>query len=97
MPKGYWIAHVTVNDMDAYQAYRAKVPDILARHGAKFLVRGGTQTIVEGTVRPRTVVIEFPTLEAARECYNSAEYQAAKALRKTASSGDVCIVEGWDG
>ncbi len=97
MPKGYWIAHITVTDMDAYQAYRAVVPGILAAHSGKFIVRAGSQSIVEGTARPRTVVIEFPSFQAAQDCYNSPEYQAAKALRTTASDGDICIVEGWEG
>jgi uncharacterized protein (DUF1330 family) len=96
MPKGYWLAHITVTDIEAYQAYRALVPGILAAHDGKFLVRAGAQEIVEGTARPRTVVIEFPSLAAARRCYESSEYQAAKALRINASSGDICIVEGWE-
>jgi uncharacterized protein (DUF1330 family) len=96
MPHAYWIAHITVNDVEAYQAYRAVVPDILAAYGGKFLVRGGQQTVVEGQARPRTVVIKFPSLEAAQNCYNSPEYQAAKTLRTNASTGDVVIVEGWD-
>lgn len=96
MPKGYWIAHITVTDMDAYQAYRALVPAILATHNGKFLVRAGAQTIVEGQARPRTVVIEFPSLQAATDCYHSPDYQAAKNLRAVASSGDICIVEGWE-
>jgi uncharacterized protein (DUF1330 family) len=97
MAKGYWIAHVTVEDMDAYQFYRARVPDILAKYGGSFVIRGGTQTVVEGDVRARTVVIEFPSFQAAQDCYHSAEYQAAKQLRTEASRGDICIVEGWDG
>jgi uncharacterized protein (DUF1330 family) len=47
MPKGYWIAHITVNDAEAYQAYRNAVPGILAAHGGTFVVRAGTQTIVD--------------------------------------------------
>ena len=96
MPKGYWIAHITVPDLDKYQPYRAKIRAILEMFGGKFIVRAGTQTVVEGTVRPRTVVIEFPSLQAATDCYNSKEYQAAKKLRTGASTGDICIVEGWD-
>jgi uncharacterized protein (DUF1330 family) len=96
MPKGYWIAHITVPDMDAYQPYRARVPAILAAHGGKFLVRAGTQEVVEGTARPRAIVIEFPSLAAAKACYHSPEYQAAKILRTNASTGDICIVEGWE-
>lgn len=96
MPKGYWVAHITVDDMDAYQAYRAVVPGILAAHGGRFIVRAGAQSIVEGEARPRTVVIEFPSLAAAQACYSSAEYQAAKKLRTDASSGDIVVVEGWE-
>ena len=53
--------------------------------------------MVEGELRPRAVVIEFPSIEAARACYVSPEYQAAMALRTPVSMADICIVEGWDG
>jgi uncharacterized protein (DUF1330 family) len=97
MPKGYWIVHVTVTDPTAYEAYRAANAAPLARFGAKFLVRGTPQTVTEGTVRPRTIVVEFPSLQAAQDCYNSPGYQAAIALRKDASKADFSIVEGWEG
>ena len=97
MPKAYWIAHVSVKDTDAYEKYRAAGAAPLARFGAKFIIRAGAQTVVEGTLRARTVVIEFPTLQAATDCYNSPEYRAATALRKDASDADVCIIEGYAG
>lgn len=97
MPKGYWVAHVTVDDPSAYEAYRAANAVAFAKYGARFLVRGAPQEVREGSVRPRTVVIEFPTLEAAQACYDSPEYQAAKALRDPVSQGDLCIVAGWEG
>lgn len=97
MPKGYWIAHITVTDAEAYQAYRNVVHGILAAHGGRFIVRAGAQTVVEGTERPRTVVIEFPSLQAATDCYNSPKYQSAKALRTKASDADFSLIEGWDG
>ncbi|MFC0201576.1 DUF1330 domain-containing protein [Paracoccus rhizosphaerae] len=97
MTKAYWIAHVTVDDPDAYEAYRRANAAPFAKHGARFLVRGGPQQVVEGEGRPRSVVIEFPSLQAARDCYASAGYQAAKALRDPVSAADVIIVEGWDG
>jgi uncharacterized protein (DUF1330 family) len=96
MPKAYWIAHITVTDPAAYDLYRAANAAPLARFGAKFIVRGGAQTVVEGTMRARTVVIEFPDLKAAMDCYSSADYQAAMALRTGASEGDICIIEGWE-
>ena len=97
MPKAYWIAHVTVTDPAAYDLYRAANAAAFARFGAKFLVRGGAQSVVEGSMRPRSVVLEFPSLQAAMDCYNSPDYQAALALRKDASAGDLCIIEGWAG
>lgn len=95
MPKGYWIAHVTIDDPAAYDAYRAANAAPFAEYGARFLVRGGAQDVVEGISRPRSVVIEFPSLEAAHACYASPGYQAAKALRDSVSVADVIIVEGY--
>lgn len=91
----YWIGHVTVTDPTAYEAYRRANAAAFAKYGARFLVRGGAQDVVEGTMRPRTVVIEFPDLTAAQDCYYSPEYQAAKALRDGVSLADLCIVEGY--
>ncbi len=95
MPKGYWIAHVDVTDPVAYEGYKAANAAPFAKYGAKFLVRGAPQTQVEGHCRARTVVIEFPSLQAAQDCYNSPEYQAAKALRDPVSVGDCLIIEGY--
>jgi uncharacterized protein (DUF1330 family) len=97
MAKGYWVAHVTVDDPNAYDKYRAANAVAFEKYGARFLVRGGEQTIEEGNVRDRTVVLEFDSLETAYACYNSPEYQAAKALRDPVSSGDLVIVAGYDG
>lgn len=94
-PKGYWIGHVTVADPAAYAAYREANAAPFAKYGARFLVRGGTQEAMEGDLRQRTVVIEFPSLEAARACYASPEYQAALAIRLPVSVADLCIVEGY--
>lgn len=95
MNKAYWIGHVTITDPIAYERYRQTNGPAFAKYGAKFLVRGGVQDVKEGEVRPRTVVIEFPSLQAAQDCYHSPEYQAAKAFRDGVSLADVCIVDGY--
>jgi uncharacterized protein (DUF1330 family) len=97
MSKAYWIAHVTIDDPTAYEAYRAANAVAFAKYGARFLVRGSPQELVEGEMRPRSVVIEFADLATARACYHSPEYQAALALRQPVSHADVAIVEGWEG
>jgi uncharacterized protein (DUF1330 family) len=67
------------------------------KFGARYLVRAGTREVVEGKVRARTVVLEFPSYQAARDCYGSPEYQAATALRKGKAEIDLVIIEGYDG
>lgn len=96
MTKGYWVGHVTITDPQAYEAYRQANAAAFAKYGGRFLVRGGAQYRAEGQLRARTVVVEFPSLQAARDCWDSPEYQAAKAVRAPASEADIVIVEGWD-
>jgi len=95
MAKGYWVGQIAVHEAQAYQAYREANAVAFANYGAKFLIRGGTQSIVEGAANPRTVVIEFADVETAQACYDSPEYQAAKALRDPVSEGNLVIVEGY--
>lgn len=97
MPKAYWIAHVEVSDPETYEKYKAANAAPFAEYGARFVVRGGAQDVREGEAKSRTVVIEFPSLEAAKACYDSAAYKAAKAIRDPISQGDLVIVEGYDG
>jgi uncharacterized protein (DUF1330 family) len=92
--KGYWIARVTVKDPDQYKLYAEGAPLAFTRYGAKVLARGGRAQQMEGTGRPRNVVIEFASFEAAVECYNSPEYQAARAQRAEAGEAEIVIVEG---
>ena len=71
--------------------------DSAHRHGGRFLVRGGKHEVVEGTVRSRSVVIEFPSYAAALACYRSPGYQAAAAHRKGRAEFDLIVAEGTDG
>ena len=95
LPKGYWIVHIEVKDPEGYENYKNASSKTLSRYGAKFLVRGGAQEILEGSSKTRTVLIEFPDLRAAQLCYRSAEYQKAQAIRIKYSVADLVIVEGY--
>jgi len=92
--KGYWIARVTVNDPETYKLYVEATPKIFAKYNANVLARGGRATQLEGEGRPRNVVIEFPSYDDALACYNSREYQAARAHREKAGEAEIVIVEG---
>lgn len=97
MPKGYWIARIDIDDMDQYKRYVLGNGPVFAQYGARFLVRAGSFENPEGTSRSRNVVIEFPSYQAALDCYHSPAYQELIKLRAPVSSGDLVIVEGYDG
>ena len=97
MAKGYWVARVDVADTERYKDYVAANAAAFAKYGARFLVRGGRFENPEGGARSRNVLIEFPSYQAALDCWNSPEYQRALAIRAPVSTADVIIVEGYDG
>ncbi len=94
MPKGYWIARVDIEDTDGYPAYVSTAKPAFERYSAKFLARGGEAHSLEGENRARNVIIEFPSVQAALDCYNSDEYQAAVKIRQSVAQWELLIVEG---
>ena len=97
MAKGYWIVRVDITDQERYKLYMAANAEPFKKYDARFLVRSGRFENPEGTSRTRNVVLEFPTYEAALECWKSPEYQAAIKLRQPVSTFDLVIIEGYDG
>lgn len=94
-PKAYVIAEITVTDSEAYKAYVAKATASAARYGGVYLARGGQTLPAEGAPpSPRVVIMEFPSLAAARTFQWSPEEQEALALRRRAATGRQFIVEG---
>ena len=96
MPKGYIIARVTVTDAETYREYLAMASAAIGQYGGRALARGGRSEALEGDARPRNVILEFETFEAARTYFHSPEYQAAVAKRRPASIGELVLVEGVD-
>jgi uncharacterized protein (DUF1330 family) len=97
MAKGYWIGRVEVSDLEQYKLYVAANALPFQKYGARFLVRGGQFENPEGESRTRNVVLEFPSYQAALDCWHSPEYQAAIKLREAVSTIDLVIIEGYDG
>ena len=91
----YVIASINVTDPDKYKNYMAVSPAAVAAAGGKFIVRGGNLEILEGDwSRPRVVIIEYPTRDAAKAFYESALYVAARAERDGAAEFSMIVVEG---
>ena len=96
MPKGYVVGRISVSDPDAYKTYAAAAADAVKLYGGRFLARGGRSEALEGEARPRNVIIEFDSYDAAKRYYYSDEYQAAIELRKPISAAQLVLVEGFD-
>lgn len=94
MPKGYIIARIDVLDDARYAEYAAAATPAIRRYGGTVLVRGGTARTLEGEGRTRNVVIEFASLQAATDYYDSPEYEAARSLRSGIAVADFVAVEG---
>ncbi len=91
----YLVCTVRVDDPETYKLYTAQTPALIAKHGGRFLVRGGAVETLEGPAfGDRLVVIKFPSLEAAKALYNSPEYQAAMIHRHASSEATFLLAEG---
>ena len=94
----YIVVEVNVEDPTTYERYKRLVPPSIALYGGRFLVRGGAAETLEGKWSPkRFVIVEFPSAERARSWWSSPEYAEAKALRQSAASTEMLLIEGVAG
>ena len=93
--KAYVIALETVQDQATFAEYAKGVPATLAPFEGRLIARGGKFTVLEGEWQnPRTVIIEFPSREAAQGWYDSDAYRKIIALRHQSSKGNLVILDG---
>ncbi len=90
----YVIVNLDVNDTEAYEEYKAKVPALIRRHGGEYVVRGGKFVVLEGDWKPsRLVLLRFPDMAAAQALMDDPEYQPLKALRQRAARTEMVVVD----
>ena len=93
----YLISDITLRDREAFEVYRTRAADAIHKFGGRYLARLGEIQILEGTWSPRMiVVVEFPSLERAREWYRSPEYARALEVHDKALSRNLILVDGMD-
>ena len=91
----YLIANVAVTDAEAFKEYATATPSVIRQYGGRFLVRGGDFEVREGEWNPtRLVVVEFESMEKAKQFYDSPEYAALKSLRQNSADTDWVFVDG---
>ena len=92
----YVISDLSPRDPEAFQAYRMRAAAAIAKHGGRYLARGGEVVLLEGERTPDAVVIiEFPDMAAAQRWYASPEYAEALAFRDAGLARKLILVDGF--
>ncbi|WP_280266887.1 DUF1330 domain-containing protein [Nocardia wallacei] len=95
----YILAHLPAPTGDLHEQvleYMEKIQATLDPFGGRFLVHGGTLEVKEGSWPGAVVLIEFPTMDHARDFYDSPAYRRIKPLRTDHLDGDLIIVDGCE-
>jgi len=91
----YIIVDIDIHDPEAYEEYKRLAPPSIAQYGGKYLTRGGVTEVLEGDWIPkRLVILQFESMERAKEWVNCAEYAPAKKLRQLSSRSNMILTEG---
>ena len=92
----YALIELEITNMAGMGPYMAAVTQTITNHGGKYLVRAGNTEVIEGALGqyPVKVVLEFPTMDAAKSWYDSAEYQAILPARLASAKGNFVWAEG---
>jgi uncharacterized protein (DUF1330 family) len=91
----YVIVEISISDHNEYEEYKKLTPAAVAAYDGRFVVRGAKTESLEGAWQPeRIVVLQFPSVERAKEWWNSAEYSKAKEIRQRAATTKMLVVEG---
>ena len=95
MPAGYIVASVSVTNPQQYEEYKRWSTEAMRAHGAEVCVRGGKVEVLEGDWNPeRTVILKFPSFQAAKAFHDSPEYSRARKAREGAAVMRLVVVEG---
>ena len=92
MAKGYWLATGKITDPKGFMPYVAAAEPYLEKCGANIIIRDIHSDIREGDPGHLTVLIEFPSIEAAKSAYEAPEYQEMIKLRTPYSDCKLSIL-----
>jgi uncharacterized protein (DUF1330 family) len=92
----YIFLEIEVTDPVIYEDYKKMSPASIAAYGGKYLVRGGTNEVLEGDWQPnRLVILEFESREQAKAWLNSPEYRPAWEKRKQSAHTRSVLMDGY--
>ncbi len=93
---GYLVVDARSSDPERMAEYRRLAQTAVEHYGGRYLVRGAPYVTLEGSWQPeRLVVLEFPSMDAAKTFYDSPEYLAARSARAGVSDFDMVLAEAY--
>ena len=91
----YWISlYRHISDEAKLAAYGQLAGPALQAAGGRILARGLPEQVYEAGETTRTVIIEFPSVQAAQDAHDSPGYAAALAALDGGAIRDLRIVPG---
>lgn len=91
----YVIGMLEVRDPSWRAEYGPKTAALIEKHGGRYVARGGAELLEgEGGGLNTFVILEFPSVEAAKAWYNDPDYAPMIKLRQTGAKGDLVVLEG---
>jgi len=86
----------TTGDESIQQDYAKLARDILPKYGARYLARSQRNTLLEGdgAVPCCMAILEFPSMDAVRRWFDSAENQSAAKVRQSGAKFRIIAIEG---
>jgi uncharacterized protein (DUF1330 family) len=96
--KYYAVAEIEITDPAWVPDYVAEVTGIVEEHGGRYLTRTSKAEAIEGDRQPPQIslIIEWPSEEAAKAFYDSDVYRPHREARKAGSHGQFFLVAGED-
>jgi uncharacterized protein (DUF1330 family) len=92
----YLVVDARSSDPERMAEYRRLAQIAVEHYGGRYLVRGAPYATLEGSWQPeRLVVLEFPSMDAAKTFYDSPEYLAARSARAGVSDFDMVLAEAY--
>jgi uncharacterized protein (DUF1330 family) len=93
----YVIVEIEVTDPVGYEEYKRQAAATVHQYGGTYIVRGGKTEVLEGDWQPkRIVILEFESMQRAKEWLNCEEYRAPRKLRHRTANTRMILLEGFD-
>lgn len=91
----YVVIRIQAEDPTLLRDYQAAAPSVIEKYNGRLLARGGEVVTLEGPEeRRRIIIIEFPSLDDARNYYYSSEYSSVIELRRDVAIAEIIAVDG---